>query len=250
MFKKIILVFVLCFLVLYVEAAKPDQFSCKETWKQIQQDHEIAPLYKSLIDLCGDDFRKKLWDKIATNKYLDYKESRSIMFSSLDNLGGEVCGVYSGECITTEGIPDHRLFNTEHSWCQSWGAIGKAKSDLHHLFPVKSNLNSKRNNFPFCEVSEVLWEKYGSFFGRSYSDTTCFEPPNWHKGGLARAMFYFSVRYSRPIDPEQEAFFRKWSDDFGVSGKEYYRNEDIFEFQGNRNPFVQYPDFVKLIRDF
>jgi len=130
------------------------------------------------------------------------------------------------------------------------GATGKAKSDLYHLYPVKSNLNSKRNNFPFCEVSEVLWADYGSSFGRSYSDTTCFEPPNWHKGELARSMFYFAVRYSRPIDPEQEAFFRKWNRDYPVSNKEHYRNEDIFGFQGNRNPFVQYPEFVKLIRDF
>jgi len=250
MFKKIILLFVLCCIVFTVEAAKSKRFSCDKTWKQIQQDYEIDPLYKSLVGLCGEDFKKKLWKKMATNEDLGYKKARDVMFSNLDNFGGEVCGVYSGECITTEGIPNHRLFNTEHSWCQSWGATGKAKSDLHHLFPVKSNLNSKRNNFPFCIVSEVLWEKYGSYFGRSFSDTSCFEPPNWHKGELARAMFYFSVRYSRPIDSEQEDFFRDWSAQYDVSSKEYYRNEDIFTHQGNRNPFVQYPDFVKLIRDF
>jgi len=172
------------------------------------------------------------------------------MFSTLDNVRGQVCGVYSGTCIKTASIPDAKYYNTEHSWCQSWGAVGTAKSDLHHLFPVKSTINSKRNNYPFCEVSRASWSQYGSYFGKSYSGTTCFEPPNWHKGELARAMFYFAVRYSKTIDSEQEAFFREWSDSFPVTEKEHFRNEDIFYFQGNKNPFVQYPEFIKLIRDF
>ena len=156
MFKKVILVFILCLIVLTIDV-QAKGFSCKTTWEKILKQHTLDPLYKPLIGLCGVSFKKKLWEKIATNKYLDYKNARHIMFSFLDNFGGEVCGVYSGTCIRTRDIPDPRKYNTEHSWCQSWGATGKAKSDLHHLYPVKSNLNSKRNNFPFCEVSEVLW---------------------------------------------------------------------------------------------
>jgi len=252
MLKKVILALILCFIVISVNASVKTRStsSCKTTWDNIQSTHNLDPLYKSLIGLCGIEFRKQLWEKIATNEYLDYKDARVIMFSHLDNVDGKVCGVYSGTCIETSGIPDPSKYNTEHSWCQSWGATGKAKSDLHHLYPVKSNLNSKRNNFPFCEVSDVQWEDYGSYFGHSFSGTTCFEPPNWHKGELARSMFYFSVRYSRPLDSEQEKFFREWNAEIPVSEKEYYRNEDSLFYQGNRNPFVQYPEFVQLISDY
>jgi len=251
MLKKIILVCVLILIVIFSKNAFSQKFSCDASWENILQEYQLDPLYKPLVGLCDVTFRKKLWEKMATNEDLGYKTAREIMFSNLDNFEGKVCGVYSGTCILTTGIPDHTKYNTEHSWCQSWGSgSGKPKSDLHHLYPVKSNLNSRRNNFPFCEVSEVMWENYGSAFGRSYSDTTCFEPPDWHKGELARSMFYFSVRYSRPIDPEQEYFFRKWNLQFPVTDKEYNRNIDIFYFQGNKNPFVQYPEFVRLIRDF
>ncbi len=249
MLKRTVLLIVL-FLSFSTSVFSATSKSCDQVWDYILRVYSLDPLYKSLVGLCGSEFRKKLLDKMATNKDLGYDESRRIMFSELDNTQGYVCGVYSGECIKTKGIPDHRIFNTEHSWCQSWGATGKAKADLHHLYPVKSNLNSKRNNFPFCEVQESSWEDYGSYFGVSYSGTTCFEPRDEHKGALARAMFYFSVRYSRPIDKEQETFFRKWNYENSVSEKEHYRNEGIFHFQGNRNPFVQYPEFVDLIADF
>ena len=248
MFKKIILILVLSLLTLHAETAQAD--TCSKAWENILDTQQLDPLYQPLIGLCGLEFKKALWKKIATNEDLGYTAARKAMFSFIDNFDGKVCGVYSGECIKTTGIPDHRKYNTEHSWCQSWGATGTAKSDLHHLYPVKSNLNSKRNNYPFCEVSKETWAQYGSKFGKSYSSTTCFEPPNWHKGELARSMFYFSVRYSRPIDSEQEKFFKKWNNDYSVTDKEIARNEEIFYHQGNRNPFVQYPDFVKLISDF
>jgi len=249
MLKKIFLVFVLCLIVFTAESAQSSS-SCNSKWDKILQKYDLDPLYKPLIGLCDYKFKKKLWEKMSTNKDLGYTKARTIMFTNLDNIGGRVCGVYSGACIATTGIPDHRLFNTEHSWCQSWGATGKAKSDLHHLYPVQSNINSKRNNFPFCEVQDSYWEESGSYFGKSYSRTTCFEPPNWHKGELARSMMYFSVRYTRPIDAEQESFFRKWNKEYTVTDKEYYRNEDIFYYQGNKNPFVQYPEFAGLIEDF
>jgi len=252
MFKKIILTLVFFFIVISADAFAKTRSSttCNTTWSKIQSVYKLDPLYKSLIGLCGVEFRKKLWQKIATNKSLDYKEARKIMFGHLDNVGGKVCGVYSGTCISTSGIPDPAKYNTEHSWCQSWGATGKAKSDLHHLYPVKSKINSKRNNFPFCEVSDDTWDYNGSYFGKSYSGTTCFEPRNFHKGQLARAMFYFALRYSRPIDAEQEAFFRKWNEYYPPMAHEEQRNEDIYYYQGNRNPFVQYPEFVDLISDF
>ena len=251
MLKKIILVLSLSLISITLEATQYTQSSCTNTWNQIVREQSIDSLYQPLIGLCENEFRKELKKIVSVNAYLSYNTAKKIIFSQIDNINGQVCGVYSGDCITTSGIPNANLFNVEHSWCQSWGATGTAKSDIHHLFPTKSNINSRRSNFPFCEVVYAAWEENGSSFGKSLTSTTsCFEPPDWHKGELARAMFYFALRYSKTIDSDQEEFFRKWNEEYPVSNKEYNRNEDIFSVQGNRNPFVLYPDFIKLISNF
>jgi deoxyribonuclease-1 len=250
MFQKVVLFFVLFTSIFSLNSAIADNFSCKDSWDNIQKVYQLDQDYQVLVGSCGLDFKKKLFGKISTNKDLGYNGARKIMFSKLDNENGLVCDVYSTQCIQTSSIPNPNVFNTEHSWCQSWGATGIAKADLHHLYPVSSDTNSKRGNFQFCEVSEASWSEDGSSFGKSSSGKKCFEPRDEHKGALARAMFYFSVRYSKTIDPEQESFFRKWNAEFPVTDKEFKRNEDIFNYQGNLNPFVKYPEFADVIDDF
>lgn len=246
MFQKVVLFFAILILNTSIAA----NLSCDTSWNNIQKEYTLDTNYKALVGECGSEFKKDLGNIISTNKNLGYNGARKIMFSTLDNENGWVCDVYSTQCIQTEGIPDPNVFNTEHSWCQSWGAVGIAKADLHHLYPVSSKINSRRNNYPFCEVETASWSGDGSSFGKSSSGTICFEPRNEHKGALARAMLYFSVRYALPIDGEQESFFRKWNAEFPVTTKEFERNESIFIFQGNRNPFVQYPEFADIIEDF
>jgi len=128
--------------------------------------------------------------------------------------------------------------------------VGVAKSDLHHLFPVMARNNSRRGNRPFCEVEVVRWSEEGSKSGDSRHGTSCFEPPDRHKGDLARAMLYFSIRYSKEIDLEQEEFFRLWSQSDQVSPQENERNDEIESIQDNRNPFVDLAFLVHLIDDF
>lgn len=224
--------------------------SCDAKWATILSHTSIPSKYNKLIGFCDKSFKKKLWYLIKDNKDLGYTGARKFMFALLDNDGGRVCSVYSNLCIETEGIPNASIMNCEHSWPQSLGATGKAKSDLHHLFPVESKFNSKRSNKPFCEVYNVTWEKDGSRYGFSKYDTECFEPPQRHKGDLARAMFYFSLRYSKPLDIEQEEFLRKWNKEDCVSTKEFNRNNDIELQQNNRNPFVDVPEFADVISDF
>jgi endonuclease I len=77
-----------------------------------------------------------------------------------------------------------------------------------------------------------------------------FEPPTVHKGRVARALFYFSVRYDIPLDPEEEAYLKKWNAEQPVDQEEITRNEEIYKAQGNRNPFIDYPELASLIADF
>ncbi len=174
-----------------------------------------------------------------------YQQAQDIIFSKLDNHEGTVECVYTGRTIQTQGEPDATNMNVEHTWPQSQGATGIAKSDLHHLFPSDSKANNIRGNFPFGEVGNPTWEQGGSKF-----DGDNFEPRPCHKGNVARAMFYFSVRYNKSIPTEQEKTFRRWHQEDPVDASEKARNDRVENFQHNRNPFVDHPEFVDQINDF
>ncbi|WII73915.1 endonuclease [Bdellovibrio sp. 22V] len=154
-------------------------------------------------------------------------------------------------------IPDNNVINVEHTWPQSHFTRKHPddvqKSDLHHLFPTDSQLNSIRGNNMFGEVSKDLLDlkcpasRYG--IGTAGSEEV-FEPPKNHQGNVARALFYFSIRYDLPIDPREENVLRKWNHEDPVDEEEMRRNNEIFKVQGNRNPFVDYQELADRISDF
>lgn len=154
-------------------------------------------------------------------------------------------------------IPDNTKVNVEHTWPQSrftkQHPTDMQKSDLHHLFPTDSELNSIRGNFPFGEVSQdkkQLKCNCSRFGFTTRGNQLIFEPPVAHQGNVARALFYFAVRYDMQIDQDQEAFLKKWNREDPVDETERQRNDEIYELQGNRNPFVDYPELAEKISDF
>jgi deoxyribonuclease-1 len=167
-------------------------------------------------------------------------------------------GHFGGADVIGPGkIPKNSVLNTEHTWPQSRfnSAMGKdiQKSDLHHLYPTHSEMNSIRGNHKFGDVTvpdralPCTTSKYGTANG---SSEDVFEPPTAHKGNVARALFYFSVRYRLAIDPREEAFLRKWHTLDPVDAAEISRNEQIYKVQGNRNPFIDHPELVSEISDY
>lgn len=153
--------------------------------------------------------------------------------------------------------PSPGVINVEHTWPQSRFNPsmdkGAQKSDLHHLFPADSEMNRIRGNMKFGDVDIPAFAlkcptaKMGAVSGRG---ADYFEPPASHKGNVARALFYFSVRYSIHIDEDEEGFLRKWMKDDPVDEAERVRNDRIQEIQGNRNPFIDFPELVDDIQDF
>jgi len=154
-------------------------------------------------------------------------------------------------------IPDSTVINAEHTWPQSrfTGKYSTAlqKSDLHHLFPTDSQMNSIRGNGWFGEVvkdTQTLKCKNVRYGKTDKGGEDVFEPPQEHRGNVARALFYFSTRYDLPIDARLEQVLRKWNNDDPVDDEERDRNEKIAKLQGNRNPFVDYPELADKISDF
>ena len=176
------------------------------------------------------------------------------------SLGQDQCGNYSGE---------GDCYNREHSWPQSWfNSDATARTDLHHIFPTDGYVNQRRSNYPFGEVRTASWtsqngSKLGACKTTGYSGTV-FEPIDEYKGDFARAIMYMSVRYygedanwstsdmttKSEIKPWAIDMLLRWNDQDPVSDKERERNEAIYaDYQHNRNPFVDHPEYARMIWD-
>lgn len=175
------------------------------------------------------------------------------------DFGSDQCGNYSneGDC-----------YNREHLWAQSWSNNdGTNKTDLHHVFPTDGYVNNRRGNYAFGEVSNASWtSRNGSKLGNnkiSGYNGTVFEPIDEYKGDIARALLYVSVRYYQEdsgwsnSDMTNKSVIKdwalnmllRWHEEDPVSQKEIDRNDAVYSIQRNRNPFVDYPEFVHRIWD-
>ncbi len=251
-----------CILVFFVYAIPcfpafsfTDDAACASKWSaflgELSVSHKsLEPIYQNLINTCDDEFKNRIHATIAVQTVLSYKEARHAMFSEIDNNEGVVCTVYTNYCIKTNDIPNANIVNAEHAWPQSMGSQGIAKSDLHHLYPTQSDVNSIRGNDPYCNVKKVVWEKDGSRIGDDENGVRCFEPRHEDKGDIARSLFYFSLRYKLPIDPDQEDVLREWILLDPVSDDETERHRRIVEKQNNRNPLVDHSEFSRFVEDF
>ena len=173
------------------------------------------------------------------------------------------CGSYSGmgDC-----------YNREHSLPKSWFKEQEPmRSDAYHIYPTDGWVNGKRSNYPYGECSGGTTWSSGSMrgLGRLGQSTfpgysgTVFEPDDAYKGDLARSYFYMAACYNDLIDDwssdmlagnSYPAFtdwavnlLLKWHRNDAVSSKEERRNEAIAEWQKNRNPFIDHPEFVEHI---
>lgn len=204
--------------------------------------------YRSCRGKDGVSLRGMLQSQISKMKGVDYGKARQIIMLQLDNHGGNVECVYTGKMTKVKDkMPSNTTLNIEHTWPQSMGAVGPAKSDLHHLFPTDSKANSYRSSLPFgvCDERHIKFD-----VGGSRCDGSVFEVRKQHRGNVARAMFYFAVRYNKSIDAQEEAVLRQWHKDDPVDACERARNDAIEAIQRNRNPFIDHPEYVDQITNF
>lgn len=218
------------------------------------------PLYLSTQGKSGEPLKTAL-NAITKVGYtsLGYNVARDRMYGNIDNVGGDVECVYTGRIATfnTRSGATSNNFNCEHTWPQSkFAEANPMVSDINHLFSTDEAANGKRSNFPFGVVVTSSWSVGGSKFGSGYGGQTVFEPRDVHKGDCARAMLYFITAYPQNYgsfwaeSPYQEAAFRDWNKRFPPTAKSKARNNGVQQYQGNRNPFIDHPEFVDRINNF
>lgn len=171
----------------------------------------------------------------------------------------QACGSYRQEAD---------CFNREHIFPQSiFSKRSPMKSDFFQVFPTDGYVNNRRGSFPFGEVSNPEWTSsngckvgvntFGNYRG------TVFEPIDEFKGDIARALLYFATRYEDHIagwhhdmlngtrdQVYQDWFIQlliKWHLQDPVSDHELHRNDIGQQYQGNRNPFIDHPEWVEEI---
>ncbi|MEL6843419.1 MAG: endonuclease, partial [Bacteroidota bacterium] len=218
------------------------------------------PYYNSLANKDEQSLKTALSSLLAQGfVQQSYNAARDEMFMVIDNQkingqgasSNQLEGVYTGLLIdgfNNRAGAQNMGFNTEHVFPQSlFSSNLPMRSDIHHLFPTNSNANSQRGNLAFGTVSNPSWQEGGSKKGNNR-----FEPRDEHKGEIARAMMYFVLRYqdySNFFAP-QTTILRQWHRDFPPVDIARKRNDDIEAVQGNRNPFVDYPQLEERITNF
>ena len=217
-------------------------------------------------DLSGEEL--KTW--LKTNYYdgqhqtLGYDNARVYLYNYIDNENGVITCVYSGYQVnsayggtTTYPAP----INCEHTIPQSFfDEANPMVSDLHHLYPTYENWNSTRSNNPFYDIDDNETAKWMYLdqsqttipssnidFYSEYANSK-FEPREDHKGNVARSIFYFYTMYpTQAGDISQigdiNAFYQ-WHLDDPVDADELERNGQIETYQGDRNPYIDYPELV------
>jgi endonuclease I len=182
---------------------------------------------------------------------------------------------------------DYTEWNREHIWSKSHGDFDEdpdmsggyslgAHTDAHHLVAAERAMNSTKNNRFFDDCHDGINDT--DVEDRGFGNYTCgewfFEPRDEVKGDVARMLFYMAVRYEgetgdfvdlelaedlKALAPELHlkdnhlpyygnlVTLLRWHIEDPVDEWEIERNEAIFQFQGNRNPFIDHPEWVALI---
>ncbi|WP_372654204.1 endonuclease [Halobacteriovorax sp.] len=215
--------------------------------------------YGALLNAYKKTDRDTSYD--ADNSLLDmYSENPTGRDPYVYGASGRSCGQYKneGDCYNREHLFPQGLFSKRRPM----------KSDIFHVYPSDGKVNGMRGSYPFGEVVEARWtSENGSKLGNSKSPgytRTVFEPIDEFKGDIARAMLYFAVRYESDIprfkdtpmtDGSYEQTYStwflnvllKWHKQDPVSEHERLRNDAACNYQKNRNPFIDHPEWVMAI---
>lgn len=198
----------------------------------------LTAYYQSADGLTGNALLLELRDIISVYTFVSYDDARYILDDSdASDIPGEVILVYNRASVS--GVWDAGVtWNREHVWPQS--LLGLASdADIHNLKPANPSINSTRGNKPF--IDKPGGGIYGAYLDGWY-------PGDADKGDIARVIFYMITRWDLNVTLVGDMdTFKAWHESDPVDDFERDRNEVLYGVQDNRNPFIDYPEFVEMI---
>ncbi|MBQ0963539.1 MULTISPECIES: endonuclease I family protein [Streptomyces] len=222
--------------------------------------------YKDAIGKTGASLKSSLHTIISDQTKLSYSavwDALKATDEDPDNSGNVIL-LYSGVSRSKSlNGGDTGDWNREHVWAKSHGDFGTSTgpgTDIHHLRPADVRVNSVRGNKDFDNGGSAVSEGGGSL-----TDSDSFEPRDAVKGDVARMIFYMAVRYeggdgfadlevNGQVDNGSNPYIGKlsvlkaWNDEDPPDAFEEHRNQVVYDdYQHNRNPFIDHPEWVESI---
>jgi endonuclease I len=250
----------------YYDTATGTGYTLKTQLRNIIANGYVTKSYDQLYDAY-----------VTTDTDIFYENDNSVLDMYSENPTGtdhynyqhyiRQCGTYTSE---------NNCYNREHIFPQGFfNSLSPMVSDAHHVTPTDGYVNGRRSNYPFGKVNTASWTSLnGSKVGTSgtlgYTGTV-FEPINEFKGDIARMQLYFAVRYENevlaggwdahnsapenPLNGTKDQFYEdwyialllSWHIQDPVSAREISRNNAVYTYQNNRNPFIDNPNYANQI---
>lgn len=241
---------------------------------------DFTGYYSKLNGVLDKDFKQKLHTLLETSHVnkVSYKKVWEVLESCDEDpeISDNIICIYTGQSIpkiNRSGSANGSIkWNREHLWPKSLGFNSEgaaAHNDCHHLHASEEKINNYRGNLDFSEVKNPI--KTDAY--QNKWDSTFFEPSDEVKGDIARSILYMVVRYDGDtcndciLDLEivngsankndiinneigrigDLATLLKWHYQDPVDENERRRNDKVYSFQGNRNPFIDHEEFVSYL---
>lgn len=234
---------------------------------------DLQSYYGPARGLTGTALAAALHEIIDGQNVIDYGligEIMKVIDESATN-STEVRLIYSNAGLPKTSFNIGGGWNREHVWPRSDGVgeDGPDFADLHHLFPCKETVNSLRGALPFDESTDL---ESDPFAPESFKDSNSWEPLDRDKGVVARALLYMMVRYDGMESLTSDLVLADNTAPVGAHGVlstllewhrahppteyERSRNDAIYAgvevgginyAQGNRNPFIDFPQFADAL---
>lgn len=237
--------------------------------------------YDSAEGKRGAELKTALYNIIKEPAYWSGKYINAASFFSTYDLtpDGYIWDMYSNNhCTQWSGCG----LNREHNMPKSWFGISSGNEDsapigcdYNNLYPSNADANTAKSNYPLGEVgSQITFNNGVSKVGKSkiqikngaYNGNV-FEPADEYKGDFARDYMYMVTCYENyaskwttsygmimlendtfpTLTPYSIELLLRWSENDPVSQKEIDRNNAVYAVQGNRNPFVDHPEYAEYI---
>ena len=233
---------------------------------------QIPPgYYDGTEGLSGEELKAALYDIIKDHIAHSYDALRDYILPDTDedpDNSDNVILLYTGWSLPKDEFGgDPSDWNREHVWAKSHGDFGNDPppgTDAHHIRPTDVSVNSARGNLDFDNGGTEYIDGDGPT--GCYHDEDSWEPRDAVKGDVARMIFYMEVRYEGendepdlemvdyiPSSPNGEPYhglkstLLEWHLQDPVDDWEIQRNDKVYFYQENRNPFIDHPEFVDLI---
>ena len=243
----------------YQQAVGKSENELKEALHQIISNHVFFPYTSSSTDT---------WDILElSDQDPENHDNMLLVYTGRSQDKGYRDGTGNYSQYENGTGNQNNSWNREHIWPKSHGFPDEddiAYTDVHNLKPCDRSVNSSRGTKDFdfggSQHSEAI---------ECLTDNDSWEPADNVKGDIARILFYMVIRYDPGVDHNNNSFdlelvdyttpnnndpilgklsaLIEWHNLDPVDDFEINRNEIIYGFQQNRNPFIDHPNLVNFL---